>query len=137
MNDLEVYIKMCMKATKIQKSWKPRVGDLVWRGKEYLPIPDACGYLTDVDIFDTQGYKKNGAIWLPNQSQLQEIIGIKDLWDLHTEFEVTVFGGYNEEEGHFNGLIDDYKFTSMEQLWLAFVMKEKYNKAWSGEEWVK
>jgi len=28
-------------------------------------------------------------------------------------------------------------FHSMEQLWLAFVMKELYNKQWSGEEWVK
>ncbi len=27
-------------------------------------------------------------------------------------------------------------FTSMEQLWLAFVMKEKYNKVWDGEEWI-
>jgi len=26
-------------------------------------------------------------------------------------------------------------FTSMEQLWLAFVMKEKYNKVWNGKEW--
>ena len=25
--------------------------------------------------------------------------------------------------------------NSMEQLWLAFVMKEKYNKTWNGEEW--
>ena len=25
--------------------------------------------------------------------------------------------------------------TSMEQLWLAFVMKEKYNKVWDGETW--
>lgn len=27
------------------------------------------------------------------------------------------------------------QFTSMEQLWLAFVMKEKYNKTWDGNEW--
>jgi hypothetical protein len=25
---------------------------------------------------------------------------------------------------------------SWEQLWLAFVMKEKYNKVWNGEDWV-
>ena len=25
--------------------------------------------------------------------------------------------------------------NSMEQLWLAFVMKEKYNKTWSEEKW--
>lgn len=29
------------------------------------------------------------------------------------------------------------QFTSMEQLWLAFVMKEKYGKIWDGEDWVK
>ncbi len=27
------------------------------------------------------------------------------------------------------------RFTSMEQLWLAFVMKEKYEKVWNGSEW--
>ena len=25
--------------------------------------------------------------------------------------------------------------ASMEQLWLAFVMKEKFNKTWDGEKW--
>ena len=27
-------------------------------------------------------------------------------------------------------------FTSREQLWLAFLVKEKYNKTWNGEDWV-
>ena len=42
--------------------------------------------------------------------------------------------------------ISNYKFvsamvmnkiltSSMEQLWLAFVMSEKYNKIWNGKEW--
>jgi len=26
--------------------------------------------------------------------------------------------------------------TSIEQLWLAFVMKENHNKAWNGKEWI-
>ena len=26
-------------------------------------------------------------------------------------------------------------FTSLEQLWLAFLTKEKYQKIWTGEEW--
>lgn len=26
---------------------------------------------------------------------------------------------------------------SMEQLWLAFYMKEKHNKTWDGEKWIK
>ena len=26
---------------------------------------------------------------------------------------------------------------TQEQLWLAFIMKEKYNKVWNGEDWIK
>jgi len=26
---------------------------------------------------------------------------------------------------------------SMEQLWLAFIMSEKYGKVWNGDDWVK
>jgi hypothetical protein len=29
-----------------------------------------------------------------------------------------------------------YQFTSMEQLWLAFVMNQKFGKVWNGEKWV-
>ena len=29
------------------------------------------------------------------------------------------------------------KYESLEQLWLAFVMKEKYNKTWDGESWIQ
>jgi hypothetical protein len=28
-------------------------------------------------------------------------------------------------------------FTSWEQLWLAFVMKEKSNKIWDGKQWIE
>lgn len=27
-------------------------------------------------------------------------------------------------------------FESLNELWLAFVMKEKYHKIWTGEEWI-
>ena len=30
-----------------------------------------------------------------------------------------------------------YTTFSMEQLWLAFVMKDKYDKTWDGKEWKK
>lgn len=31
---------------------------------------------------------------------------------------------------------DQHWLISMEQLWLAFVMKELYNKQWDGEKWI-
>ena len=29
------------------------------------------------------------------------------------------------------------RFTSMEQLWLAFVMEKRYSKHWNGDDWIK
>jgi len=133
------YIKMCEKAEEIQKIWKPRVGDLAWRGTKYLPTKDACGYLTDVDVFDTQGYKARGSVWLPRQDQLQEMlidkIGGNHIALLSVLIRSDLF--CQAGLGHYVSS-PNYNYTnSMEQLWLVFVMKEKYNKIWNGEDWVK
>ena len=81
-------------------------------------------------------YKYYYHIWLPTQEQLQ------DIWQKD----------YNERPGSLafkNGWIGiflnwvkslpDFSLTDFNELWLAFVMKEKYNKLWSsaGEKWVK
>jgi hypothetical protein len=74
--------------------------------------------------------------WLPRQDQLQEMIIIEN-----AKFPVYVL------ERKFNTFIDHIgeiyhpkiwqKFDSMEQLWLVFVMKEKFNKIWDGETWIE
>jgi hypothetical protein len=61
-------------------------------------------------------------IWLPYQDQLQEMVGgswvgqLTELW---------------------HGTTTDYwaQFKSWEQAWLAFVMRDKYNKHWTGRAW--
>lgn len=64
------------------------------------------------------------SIWLPDQSQLQEMVGWRNgaliylFMDWHTE---------NHEQTD--------TIASMEQLWLAFVMKELHNKLWNGKGW--
>jgi len=69
-------------------------------------------------------------IFLPRQDQLQDMYGNK--WvDTMCEFGIWINddcadGWYFENEN---------KLGSMEQLWLAFVMQEKYNKTWNGEAW--
>jgi len=64
-------------------------------------------------------------IWLPRQDQLQEMV--RDLfpvsWVLAKEFA--------EKAYHLSADTN----MSMEQLWLAFVMKEEFGKVWTGEEW--
>lgn len=66
------------------------------------------------------------------QDQLQEMIGDTPV--------------YNIKNSMFSVLDDFRNFAfatafkesiplTMEQLWLAFVMKEKYGKIWNGKEW--
>jgi len=80
-------------------------------------------------------------IWLPRQDQLQGMIyeDIVDNCEKTTHWELKQY--------YFEMLLDAHKlylwyqdegydynhFDSMEQLWLAFVMKEKFNKVWNGE----
>jgi len=71
-------------------------------------------------------------IWLPRQDQLQEMARenldyTETIWGLHSAF----FYKTKREEQYYS-----QNFTSMEQLWLAFVMKERYSKIWNGEEWI-
>jgi hypothetical protein len=80
------------------------------------------------------------AIWLPRQDQLQEMIEYLTDYD----FELTSNGTEwflrytailrNLDRERIEGEIE--YATSMEQLWLAFVMKEKYQKMWNGKEWI-
>ena len=59
---------------------------------------------------------------LYRQDQLQEMVNqSKNVVDLMASVLYWSAGKY---------------FLSMEQLWLAFVMKELYGKVWNGEEWV-
>ena len=71
------------------------------------------------------------SIWLPRQDQLQEMVG-SDMGELYHIFwkNMSVVSSYERTP------YTD-KCTSMEQLWLAFVMKEKYNKTWDGDKWIK
>jgi hypothetical protein len=66
---------------------------------------------------------KDPGIWLPRQDQLQEMVGEK----IENNYSITK---------RFLRFIPGNPESSMEQLWLAFVMKEKFNKTWDGENWV-
>ena len=114
-----IYIKMCEKAVEIQE--QRNVLAFVPNGSDTICW---CGA-------DTYSDGKNGAIWLPRQDQLQEMFNFpygtaKDwLWTLLDV--IHKFG--------FNSKFKEWIPCSMEQLWLAFIMKEKYNKVWTNNEW--
>ena len=74
--------------------------------------------------------------WLPKQDQLQNII--IDKWAASYEnkglgFQTTFNTLLNKTK---NTIEYYWKFKSLEQLWLAFVMHEKFNMIWTNSEWI-
>ncbi len=132
MDTSETYVKMCEKAKEIQKIRPPTSGSAY---HEYF----ADGTTFDI-LHEDNGYyfgPGNGVtVWLPRQDQLQDMAGVFP--EVFERFGNTVgqndFNYGLEEMGEYT-LWETYsRFTSMEQLWLAFVMQEKYGKYWNGED---
>jgi len=121
------YIKMCESAKVIQKQWKPDFGDFFVSMS--LGITSSCQPIIS-DLEKKLSYLKTiKAVWLPRQDQLQEMVieNHATFWDLAIAFSNVLMG---ENALYFE------QFDSMEKLWLAFIMLEKYKKKWKEEEWV-
>ena len=151
------YIKMCEKAEEIQKVYEPTEGDFIWvREEDYWDCYDevdgcifvvfdsdgdlcfdagvSCGRSTD---YENIGYavelsEVERRVWLPRQDQLQDIVRSKIL---HTDAIGAVWKLYNAVGPNRTGLYG--KLRSLEQVWLVFVMEEKYKKVWDGKEWIE
>jgi len=128
------YIKMCEEAKEIQNFWEPHIDDYVYdeNGKSWA---GSCIYVLGNEWAWIEGnkdfyeYKKqHKVIWLPRQDQLQAIITTNKYFRFSLIELFYHFANKNIP-----------KFTSMEQLWLAFVMYMKYNKIWDNEKekWIK
>jgi hypothetical protein len=121
MNTTDKYIEMCEKATELQREIQiTNCGFRYIKNYVYYGIFGGNDGVRDV-------VKKT--IWLPRQEQLQEI------WLNRSDNSSSILSMID----CFNNFIINSKETlylcSMEQLWLAFIMKEKYNKTWNGENW--
>jgi len=121
------YIKMCESSKVLQKQWKPDFGDFFVSMSLGLTSP--CQPIVS-DLEKKKTYLKTiKAVWLPRQDQLQEMVIEKYAtpWDLAIAFSNVLMG---DNASYFDN------FDSMEKLWLAFVMLEKYKKKWKDGEWV-
>jgi len=123
------YIKMCEKASEIQNMWEPSTPDfVVLRGSREVDCIGARKF-SEVRVPDD--------VWIPRQDQLQEMV-VTDSGGLPYWSLLSRFYDWALESGAGGGTKVSYKRASMEQLWLAFVMNEKYHKEWDFEkkEWV-
>jgi len=127
MDKSSLYIKMSESAKVIQKKWKPDFGDFFVSMS--LGLTSECQPITS-DLEKKVPYlKKIKAVWLPRQDQLQERVIEKYAtpWDLAIAFSNVLMG---DNASYFDN------FDSMEKLWLAFIMLQKYKKKWKDGEWV-
>ncbi|MBU1082592.1 MAG: hypothetical protein KKB59_19050 [Spirochaetes bacterium] len=122
----ERYINMC-RGAEIQKNWNKTIGDYYSNILNKVSII-FYGYIRCEEREWYGGtYNRNelildSAIWLPRQDQLQGML-------ILSQFKVTFLD-------RFCKFAKSNWYDSMEQLWLAFVMQEKYNKVWDGE-WIE
>lgn len=131
------YIKMCEEAKIIQKNkrWYD-IGDYCYgiRFKTTQKYNTSQKSIYQYDPVFNKEWKDNVSksfhkiynIWLPSQDQLQAMISIPP--SLISKFKKFL------ESYHFHCV-----FNSMEQLWLAYVMEEKYQKLWNyrNKKWSK
>ena len=124
MDTSKEYIKMCEEAKEIQKS---------------IVLNVQHNFYGDINMCSTL----QKTIWLPRQDQLQEML----LEDPDNRFETSIcyitlvcqfarFCGIEDEDAEGRSNVDIRK-ESLEVLWLAFVMAEKYSKEWNGDKWIK
>ena len=114
------YVKQCEKAVEVQGAWEPAEADFMWnRATEQV---DTVRVLRQEP--PNYNHHTERFTWLPRQDQLQEMVSERTSWVLAKDFAAQVY--------HLSG----DTAMSMEQLWLAFVMHEKYAKTWNGGGWV-
>ena len=124
MDTSETYIEMCEKAEEIQ-------GRELVDGDWYATVfRDGVFLVYPHDAWDIPYYRHHRVecVWLPRQDQLQEMVDLPSPLHMLEHLNSWIM---TEVRGTNPALL-----TSMEQLWLAFVMKEKYGKVWGDGEWV-
>jgi hypothetical protein len=165
MDTSETYIKMCEKAKEIQdwgkyKRISPDYSDpeeLILDSSNFYAVRDEAelfywSHFAEAYLFNhaVHGYvayphgdrfgcavrddlplvfRVDEVIWLPRQDQLQEIIQPISMDELIRRFYEWYCDWFMRVDA------PTACHTTMEQLWLAFVEHELYQKAWNGEDW--
>jgi hypothetical protein len=165
MSKLQTYVNMSAKAIEVQKLHNPSLGDrYVCACESCRKNIKISHYIQDYDmdnlnkrdLTDVEPHYANlvrsadtctfvafyhgrcdedlSYIWLPTQSQLQGMIKNKREYSWHLLERFNGWVIYNSPKTEY--FKQNFSNFSMEQLWLIFIMKEKFNKIWDGEDWI-
>ena len=141
MDKSETYIRMSAAAEEIQRQWKRAYGDFYsdetgcircWISKEPGSVKFRKGF--GVCVKDQGIIQLSRFVWLPKQSQLIEMAQIPG-----RQYENIVQDFFDWTQLSYETLGDTpgNLFRTMEQIWLAFLMQQKYNRQWDGDTWVR
>lgn len=142
------YAVMCLQAGEIQAMWQPQQCDFfIDRAdcEENIGFcTPAAGMIQVVNFYydESAGERfeeerrevKDQSIWLPRQDQLQVFIE-PDREKVHNVLPRVLEALYFDYSAHATVSAPSL-FYSMEQLWLAFVMRERFGKVWNEETWI-
>ena len=145
------YVRLCLKAKEIQAlSPEGESGSWYVDGEKLGDVLGVRLTNTEKKLYKER-HEGKCLIWLPSQDQLQEMFSSGmfsldalfplDTWSLQLSFfgfmyEVNL-STVQDETIRFERSPYAYQFCSLEQLWLAFIMKKKYNKIWVKGEWAE
>lgn len=123
------YINMCEKAKEIQKS-DINVGKRHFNNQDFVAYNFGEGLKVYVCAEVSRYWQIEDLIWLPTQEQLQEMI-------LTSKKYTDMFILNNLLSDFMIDNLDKENRVNMNEIWLAFVMEERWNKIWSDKQWKK
>lgn len=126
------YIKMCEKAVEVQT---PEMHDHSSNGNFYAFNTSPPTWWVICDSCLPWSEK---AVWLPRQDQLQAMVQFDlEQQDLRYNGNYRLASRFADFIACDNGALDsiDTRKSSMEQLWLVYVMAWCYQKRWTGSDW--
>ena len=130
---------MCKTSKEIQEFWTQTPGDY------YV---GSCGKILCWTFNNTEstrmkhGFKVENEetlvrieklFWLPRQNQLVELAQCKNkvFSDISYHFLEWIKQPYNPEKPS-----TDKVFNSLQQMWFAYIMKNKFSKDWEKDSWI-
>ena len=145
MDTSQEYIEMWYKAItmfpELLENWAKSDWDFTWYKTDN---PDDPNVLYKYDDFCWIGVQIGGNSIcdypLPRQDQLQDMVELYN----YISIGFTCNNGIRGKKAPYKLTIQKFPYwsyplcfmmESMEQLWLAFVMYEKFNKKWDGAKW--
>ncbi len=125
MDTSETYIKMC-DCPEIQDGHEPQAGDCYYAHGKVIILPMSRHIPNFCDYYCLYLVGADDYWWLPRQEDLQKMLEGDWSGEILRRFHIWC------KDCGFSTRVN----KSISQLWLAFVMKEKHSKHWTGDEWV-